>query len=154
MTVRFILFGALWGVLGGLRLADLPGLVIGAGAATAASLTLLPPTGQRLRLFPSLRIVARFLRQSVIGGFEVGVLALHPRRRLRPCIVTYDPKSLPQGGARNVLRALTSAVPGVMVCGEAPDGALALHCLDGDTPVASAMAADERLLLRASGAVP
>lgn len=147
---RVLFFTGVWLVLAGIDLEDLPGLIIGVGGATLASFALMPPSSHRLRLLPALRLAIRFLAQSVIGGVEVGVRALHPRRPLKPCIQTY-PSLLPPGPALNMLRALTSAVPGVIVCGSRPGGRIVVHCIDDDTPVDEALAMDEALLLGATG---
>lgn len=148
--LRIVLFASVWVVLAGADPADWPGMLLAVVAATATSLALLPPTTVRVRPLALLRLAARFARQSLLGGIDVGWRALHPRRPMRPGLRVHASR-LPPGTARNVLRAFASAVPGVLPCGETEAGALIVHCLDDSEAVDGVLAADEALFCRLIG---
>jgi multicomponent Na+:H+ antiporter subunit E len=130
--------------------ADLPvGLVAVAGAAWA-SLRLLPPQRSRFRLMTLGALAASFLRQSVVSGTDVAWRAFNATLRVRPGFVAC-PLRLPPGGARSAFCALSSLMPGTLPTGTDERGALLVHCLDVDQPVAANLAAEERLFIRAVG---
>jgi multicomponent Na+:H+ antiporter subunit E len=120
-----------------------------AGAATWASLRLLPPSPRRLRLGALLALGLRFLWQSVVAGWDVARRALDPRLPVRPGFRTY-PVGFPPGPGRNLFRTLTSLLPGTVPAGDR-GGALLYHCLDTEQPVTSQLAAEEAALVRALG---
>jgi multicomponent Na+:H+ antiporter subunit E len=149
-VLRFAGFFAAWLTLGKNGPVD---LLVGLGAALAAawaSLRLLPPGAWRLRPLPLLRLAARFLRQSIVGGADVAWRALAPRMPLRVGTVAY-PVRLPAGLPRNAFNTLASVVPGTLPCGPNEDGACVIHCLDVDEPVLQQMRAEEELLGEALG---
>lgn len=150
VLVRLMIFGLIWVILADPVVEDWPGMAVGVLAATATSLALLPPTTARMRPLTLLRLAGRFARQSLLGGLDVGWRALHPRMPMRPGLRLHDSR-LPPGNARNVLRALASAVPGVLPCGETETGVLIVHCLDDAEEVDATLAADEGLFLRLIG---
>ncbi|TVQ57882.1 MAG: sodium:proton antiporter [Rhodobacteraceae bacterium] len=150
---RALLAVGLWGVVAGLRIEDWPGAAVGVIGATLVSLALTPPSPRRLRPVAALRVAARFLRLSVIGGLDVGWRALHPRMPMRPRLSARR-SALAPGPARDLMRAFTSAVPGVLACGVRDDGALILHCLDGEAEDDAALDVDERLIACALGSGP
>jgi multicomponent Na+:H+ antiporter subunit E len=142
---------ALWLILvGGPDPADRPAGVIALAAATWASLRLLPPGGARLRPIALARLVLRFLRQSIVAGVDVAWRALDPQLPLRPGFVIYQ-AHLPPGPALNAFCALTSLAPGTLPAGSDDSNGIIVHCLDVGQPVASHLAADEKLLTRALG---
>jgi len=148
---RGLAFVALWLILvGGRNPADRPAIVVAVVAATWASLRLLPPGRARLSPIAFVRFVLRFLRQSIVAGTDVAWRALHPRLPVRPGFVIYRPH-LPPGPALDAFCAMTSLAPGTLPAGPDDSGAIVVHCLDVGQPVASHLAADEELFIRALG---
>lgn len=150
VLLRLLLFALIWVILAGAVVEDWPGMAIAVLAATVTSLALLPPTTARLRPLTLFRLAGRFARQSLLGGLDVGWRALHPRMPMQPGLRHYRSRLQP-GTARNVLRALASAVPGVLPCGETGTGGLIVHCLDDAEEVDVTLATDEALFLRLIG---
>jgi multicomponent Na+:H+ antiporter subunit E len=95
-------------------------------------------------------LALRFVRQSVVSGAEVAWRALNPRLQLRPGFAIY-PLHLPPGGARSAFCALSSLLPGTLPTGTDENGALLVHCLDVDQPIAAILAAEEALFIRVLG---
>ena len=151
VLLRALAFLVLWLILvGGADPADRPAGIFALATATWASLRLLPPGGVRPSPVALARLVLRFLRQSIVAGADVAWRALDPRLPLRPGIVIY-PTHLPPGPASDAFCALTSLAPGTLPAGANDSGAIVVHCLDVGQPVASHLAADERLLALALG---
>jgi multicomponent Na+:H+ antiporter subunit E len=86
----------------------------------------------------------------VVSGTDVAWRALDPNLSLRPGFVAY-PLRLPPGGARSAFCALSSLLPGTLPTGVDENGALLVHCLDVDQPVAANLAEEETLFMRALG---
>jgi multicomponent Na+:H+ antiporter subunit E len=149
-TLRAIGFLSLWLVLSGAHIADLPAAAVAIGAATWTSLRLLPPGAWRLSPVALAEFVLRFLRQSIVAGVDVAWRALDPRLPLRPGFVAYRLR-IAAGPARNAFCDLSSLLPGTLPAGSDDSGALLVHCLDVDQPVAAQMAAEEALLIRVFG---
>jgi multicomponent Na+:H+ antiporter subunit E len=130
---------------------DLAVGLFAASMAAWASLRLLPTRhGGRLRWGALLRLVARFLWQSVVAGIDVSRRAFDPRLPLRPGFVAYKAQTSP-GTTRAVFGALTSLIPGTLSVGTGADGSMVYHCLDKSQPIAAGLARDEALLLRLRG---
>jgi multicomponent Na+:H+ antiporter subunit E len=91
-----------------------------------------------------------FLRQSAISGLEVAWRAFDPRLSLRPGFVVC-PLRLPSGGKRSAFCALSSLLPGTLPTGFGANGAMIVHCLDTERPVAASFAAEETLFIKAAG---
>lgn len=144
---RAMLFLAFWLMSAGYRPADLPVGLFAAAVATWTSLKLLPPTSVQLRLQSLVTFSLHFLRQSVTSGVEVARLAFSPRLPLRPGFVVY-PCRLRSAGERAAFCALSSLLPGTLPTGTDENGALLIHCLDIDQPVAANLAAEEALFTR------
>jgi multicomponent Na+:H+ antiporter subunit E len=148
---RVAIILALWLVLiGGPDPADRPAGLLAILTATWVSLHLLPPRAWRVSPTALLSLVLRFLAQSITGGCDVAWRALTPRGRLRPGLVSY-PTRFSSGPMLTALCTLASLAPGTLAAGANASGAIAVHCLDVDQPVAAALAADERLLADALG---
>jgi multicomponent Na+:H+ antiporter subunit E len=143
----FLIF---WVVMAGLEPADLAVGVIAALIATAVSLQLLPARDTRMAPLAMARLIARFLRQSLVAGFDVAWRALDPRLPLRPGFILYRSR-LPAGPMRDAFCTMTSLLPGTLPAGAAPDGALLVHCLDVDAPVAEQLAREEQRFTQAFG---
>ena len=145
--LRGIGFLVFWVLLSGGDPADLAVGIFAAGAATWASLRLLPPTNGRLRPLALARLALRFLVQSVVAGADVARRALHPRLPLRPGFVVY-PTRLPEGPARQAFASLMSLLPGSLPAGADAAGGMLIHCLDTGQPVTAQLAEEEALFGR------
>jgi multicomponent Na+:H+ antiporter subunit E len=137
-------------MVSGPSLADLPVGLAAVAAATWLSLRLLPAGKSRPRPIFLAALALRFVRQSVVSGTDVAWRALDPNLSLRPGFVAY-PLRLPPGGARSAFCALSSLLPGTLPTGVDENGALLVHCLDVDQPVAANLAEEETLFMRALG---
>jgi multicomponent Na+:H+ antiporter subunit E len=140
----------MWLMVSGPSLADLPVGLAAVAAATWLSLRLLPAGESRPRPVFLAALALRFVRQSVVSGTDVAWRALDPNLSLRPGFVAY-PLRLPPGGARSAFCALSSLLPGTLPTGVDENGALLVHCLDVDQPVAANLAEEEALFMRALG---
>ena len=149
-AVRALGLLALWILLIGTDPADLAIGVPTAVLATFASLRSMPPSGGRARVGALAAIALRLPFQSLAAGFDVAWRALHPRLPLRPGVVLH-PLRLPPGLARDAFCALTSVVPGTVPSGLDARGALVVHCIDLEQPVAQQLAANEARVARALG---
>ena len=130
--------------------ADLPVGLAAVAGATWTSLRVLPPQASRFKLVSLAALLANFLRQSVVSGTDVAWRALNPRLKLKPGFVAC-PLRLPEGGERSAFCALSSLMPGTLPTGTNDEGALLVHCLDIEQPVAANFKAQERLFIRAVG---
>jgi multicomponent Na+:H+ antiporter subunit E len=148
---RLAAFVALWLILiGGPDPADRPAGIVAVVAATWASLRLLPSSAARFSPLAFVGLTLRFLRQSMVAGWDVAWRALDPRRPLQPGFVVY-PSHLPRGPALSAFCMLTSLAPGTLPAGANESGAIVVHCLDPGPSVAFQLAADERLLAQVLG---
>jgi multicomponent Na+:H+ antiporter subunit E len=145
-VARGLGYFALWMVLIGFDPTDLLVGLVAAGAATWASVYLLPPGEFRLRLAGLPRYGLRFLWQSVVAGVDVARQAFAPRQSLRPGLVSYCPH-YPRGARRNAFASLTSLLPGTLVLCDEPER-LTYHCLDDRQPLVEQLAAEEDALSR------
>jgi multicomponent Na+:H+ antiporter subunit E len=143
------LFG-FWLVLTGAEVGDLAAGLVAAGAATWASLRLMPAQDWNLRPIMLGKFVLHFLHQSVVAGTDVALRALDPRLPLRPGFVVYQAQ-LPSGTKRNTFRAIMSMLPGTLPCGPAEGNGLTIHCLDVTQPAAEQLAAEEALWMQTVG---
>lgn len=149
---RTVGFFGFWLVLTGADTGDLAAGLIAAGAATWASLRLMPAQQWSLRPIRLAGYVLHFLRQSVVAGIDVAWRALDPRLRLRPGFVVYQTQ-LPPGTMREAFCAIVSLMPGTLPCGSEGNG-LTIHCLDVTQPVAEQLAEEEALCVQTLGGVP
>ena len=150
--VRWALFLVFWVALIGFSLSALVVGVVAAAGATWASLYLLPPGPQRVRLLPLVALLPRFLWQSLVAGWDVARRAFDPRLPLRPGFVAYRSGYAP-GHLRNTFATISSLMPGTLPCGE-NEGELIFHCLDVGQPVLEQLAAEEKALARVLEEVP
>jgi multicomponent Na+:H+ antiporter subunit E len=150
---RAACFFTFWLILYGVKSADLPIGIIAAIIATWASRRLLPPGRSGLRPIPLVRLVLRFLRQSIVAGIDVAWRALDPRMPVRPGFVIYQ-SHFPVGPMRNTFCTMTGLLPGTLPCGSNENGDLVIHCLDVSQPVLEQLAAEEVALHRVLGGAP
>ena len=144
---RLALFMAFWLMIAGYAAADLPVGLAAAALATWASLRLMPAGPTRVRLLPLASLALHFFRQSVLAGTQVALLAFRPSMPIHPGFIAYSTRLEP-AGARNAFCVLSSLLPGTLPAGSNEDGALAIHCLDVDQPVAEELAEEEGLFLQ------
>lgn len=148
--VRAGVFFCFWVIMAGTKPADLAAGLIAALIATAVSLMLLPPGQGRIRPLLLGVLALRFLRQSVVAGFDVAWRALHPRLPLRPGFVVHE-SQLPVGPARDAFCTMTSLLPGTLPTDVTGSDGILIHCLDTGLPVTAQLAAEEGLFDRALG---
>ncbi len=142
--VRWGLSLVFWGALIGLSPGVLAVGVVAAGIATWASLQLLPPGPQRVRLGALIALLPRFLWQSLLAGWQVARLAFSPKPQLRPGFVSFR-SAYPPGHLRNTFATIASLMPGTLPCGES-ETEIVFHCLDVDQPILSELAEEEAVL--------
>jgi multicomponent Na+:H+ antiporter subunit E len=148
VLARALLYFGVWIVIDqSAKPANLVFGVLAAGAATWASLRLLPPSAGRVRLGVLLTLLPRFLWQSLVAGVDVARRAFSPRLPLAPGFVDY-PARLPRGTARNAFELISSLMPGSLATGETA-AAIEYHCLDASLPVIEQLAAEEQSYARA-----
>jgi multicomponent Na+:H+ antiporter subunit E len=153
LPARAAFFLAFWLILYGVKSADLLIGIIAAIIATWASRRLIPPGRGRLRPIPLVRLVLRFLRQSIVAGIDVAWRALDPRMPLRPGFVIYQSR-FPVGPMQNTFCTMTGLLPGTLPCGSDENGDLVIHCLDVSQPVLEQLAAEEAVLRQVLGGAP
>jgi multicomponent Na+:H+ antiporter subunit E len=142
--VRWALLLLFWSALIGLSPAALAVGVVAAGIATWASLQLLPPGPQGVRLGALIVLLPRFLWQSLLAGWQVARLAFSPRLRLSPGFVSFR-SAYPPGHLRNTFATIASLMPGTLPCGES-ETEIVFHCLDVGQPVLAELAEEEAAL--------
>lgn len=132
---RVVLFTCLWWILAEGRF---DGWLLGGIAvafATWASVRLWPARAHRLRLFALPGFLTFFLANSVLGGWQVALMALRGRTALRPAFLDL-PLNLPDGAPQILLTNLLGLMPGTVGV-ELADNRLRLHVLDERLPVAT-----------------
>lgn len=150
--VRWFLFLVFWSALIGLSFSALTVGVIAAAGATWASLRLLPPGPQHVRLGALVVLLPRFLWQSLLAGWDVARRAFDPRLPLRPGFVAF-PSAYAPGHLRNTFATISSLMPGTLPCGESGDEII-FHCLDVGQPILEQLAAEEKVLARVFDEAP
>ena len=147
-AVRALLYFGLWLIIDqSAAPANLVFGVLAAAAATWLSLKLLPPPTGQVLLSKLLRLLPRFLWQSLVAGIDVARRAFDPRLPLKTGFVDY-PVQLPRGSARNAFELISSLMPGSVPTAET-ESSIEYHCLDTDQPVVEMMAAEERVYAQA-----
>lgn len=125
---RLAFFAVLWWLLNG---GDPRSWVVGGPvvlAATALSLRLRPEQSWRWRLAGVPPMAWCFLRESVLGGFDVACRALARSLPLNPGLLRFN-THLPAGSARLFFAGLINLLPGTLVLGIEEDE-LQVHALD------------------------
>ncbi|HMO45820.1 MAG TPA: Na+/H+ antiporter subunit E [Rubrivivax sp.] len=141
-ATRALLYFGVWIVID--QSAKPANLLFGAAATVAAtwvSLKLLPPDSGRVRIGKLVLLWPRFLRQSLVAGWDVARRAFAPGLPLRPGFVDYAPQ-LPRGSARNAFELVSSLLPGSVPSAE-NEALIEYHCLDTQQPLAEQLAAEE-----------
>lgn len=140
----------LWSTLIGFDVADaVAGAVISLVAARV-SLGLLPSGALRVRPGGAIALALHLVGQAIFAGADIARRALAPSLPIRPGFVAY-PTRLQSGLARDLFAATTSLLPGTLPSGNDEDGALIVHCVDIDRPLAEQLAHDEARAARAFG---
>jgi multicomponent Na+:H+ antiporter subunit E len=148
-AMRWVGYLALWIALIGVDPLDLVVGGFAAAVATWASLRLLPPGAQPVRLAALPGLALRFLWQSVSAGIDVARRAFLPSMPLQPGFIEYR-TGYRRGPSRNVFASITSLLPGTLVVRDDEQGLL-YHALDLSQPVADQLAAEETAV---SGSLP
>jgi multicomponent Na+:H+ antiporter subunit E len=138
---------ALWVVLMGWAPDQLLFGALTAAVAAWISLKLLPAGTLRIRFWPLLALVPRFLWQSVVAGVDVARRAFDPRLPLAPGFIVYRSRN-PPGTARTVFTSYSSLLPGTVPCGEI-EGGVVYHCLDVGQPIVEQLGIEEDRLVQA-----
>jgi multicomponent Na+:H+ antiporter subunit E len=143
VLARALLYLGVWIVIDqSAKPANLAVGVAATAAATWVSLRLLPPDAGRVRVGVLLRLLPRFLWQSLVAGIDVARRAFAPGMPLAPGFVDY-PVKLPRGSARNAFELISSLLPGSVPTDET-DTTVEYHGLDISQPVVEQLAAEER----------
>ena len=150
--VRGALFLLFWSALIGISRSSLAVGLLAAAAATWASLHLLPPGPQRVRLWPLATLMPRFLWQSLRAGWDVARRAFDPRLPLRPGFVAFRSAHGP-GHLRNTFATISSLMPGTLPCDENGEE-IVFHCLDIGQPILEQLSAEEKVLARVLDEAP
>lgn len=148
---RALVYFVLWIVLlGGIGFAD---AIVGAIASLAASrlsLGLRPERPGSARLLLLGALIARFLRDSLVAGFDVARRAFAPALPLRTGYVAYA-AATPPGDDRSLFTDITSLMPGSLPAGVDSSGSILFHCLDTSQPVVEQLSDYETRLANALG---
>jgi len=150
VLLRAVGFLALWLVLAGAHLADIPAAVVAVGLATWVSLRLSPPSARGISLAGLAGLLVRFPGQSLVAGIDVARRAFSPAVPLNVGTVGYTPR-LPPGPARDAFTAYASLMPGTLPLPTEDGSAFLIHCLDRDQPAAAQLAEDEARFMRMLG---
>jgi len=124
LTARAFVFAILWAVL-----SDGDGWGIGIPVvliATAATWRASPATG--LSITGLLRFLPYFFWNSLRGGLDVAVRALHPALPINPALTDYDLR-LASTAARIVMANTVTLLPGTL-CAELTGDVLRVHVLN------------------------
>ena len=142
-AVRALLFFGLWLIIDqSAKPSNLAFGLLATAGATWTSLWLLPPETGRVRIFVLLRLLPRFLWNSLVAGVDVARRAFSPSLPLAPGFVDY-PVGLPRGSARNAFELISSLLPGSVPTDET-EAVIEYHCLDVRQPVVEQLALEER----------
>jgi multicomponent Na+:H+ antiporter subunit E len=147
---RALLFALLWWALAEGRH---DGWLFGGAAviaATWASALLRPPSQNRIRLAQLPSFIGYFLANSVLGGWQVALMALRGRSALQPGFLDVA-LDLPAGAPQILLTNTLCLMPGTLGV-ELAGGRLRIHVLDGRLPVAAQTRALERRIAVLFGA--
>ena len=125
---------------------------VAVAAASWASIKLLPPSNQPVRLAGLIGFLRFFLWNSLLGGMQVAGMALRGRAALQPGLIEL-PVTLPPGGARTLLVNALGLMPGTLSV-DLDDTSLRLHVLDERLPVVAEARALEASIAGLFGNVP
>lgn len=130
---RILVFSILWWILSEGTFREWPLIVLAVLAASVASLALVPAGLWKCRPMGLLRFLAYFLKEAVLGGFDVARRALSPSMPLKPGFVEYQ-HSLAE--TPSVLFAWSiSLLPGTSSV-QLRKNSVTVHVLDQENPVA------------------
>jgi multicomponent Na+:H+ antiporter subunit E len=140
----------LWSTLIGFGLTDSIAGALTSLVAARSSLWLLPRGTLRVRPGGAITLALHLAGQAIGAGIDIARRALAPSLPIQPGFIAY-PTRLPAGLARDLFAATTSLLPGTLPSGNDHDGALLVHCVDVDRPLAAKLAHDEARAARAFG---
>jgi multicomponent Na+:H+ antiporter subunit E len=149
LLLRTLLFVVLWWILAEGRVDGwmLGGIAV--AAASWASIRLLPPGKQPIRLAGLIGFLGFFLWNSLRGGMQVAGMALRGRAALRPAIIEMT-VALPPGGARILLANVLGLMPGTLSV-DLDGTSLRLHVLDERLPIVAETRALEAVIAKMFG---
>ena len=151
VLLRIAGFAGIWWLLtggdGGSWLVGIPVVLL----TLMTSLSLSPPPSLRISPTGALLFFGFFLAQSIKGGLQVALIALHPRMDVQPTELDV-PLRLAHGPGQLLLAGTISLMPGTLAVG-IEDGRLHLHVLDRRIAAESELRATEARIARMIGEV-
>jgi len=112
--------------------------------AGAVSVMMSPASKVKMRIIPGFRYLGYFLYNSVVGGLDVAIRALHPKMPLSPGFVACSLR-LPGDSHRALLADTVSLLPGTLSAG-LENEVVILHVLDVTQPVVEEVRKIEQLI--------
>ena len=107
-------------------------IVAGSTIAIAAMMGVaLSEPRPRLRLLAALRFIPFFLRESIVGGWDVATRAVKGRAALSPGLVRFRMRLEPGSAPATFLTGVVSLIPGTLCC-DVQAGFLLVHVVDLD----------------------
>ncbi|TVR97792.1 MAG: cation transporter [Rhodospirillales bacterium] len=143
---RSALFVAVWWVLARDLVSAWWVAPIAVGAALLVSLMTAPPAAPPLSITGLIRFVPFFAWQSIRGGIDVVLRALHPRLPIAPGFIDYTTR-LPPGRAVAWFALTISLLPGSLTA-RVEGQRLVVHVLDARQPVLRMLAGVEERVQR------
>lgn len=149
ILIRSVLFGLLWLVIADGRIDEPLLVVLIVAASVGSSLWLWSPGRSGLRWMRIIWFAPYFVRQSVLGGWDVARRALAPSLPVTPGFVDL-PLRLQSFEARVVLTWIVSLLPGTASV-RLTDDRLLVHALDTGSPNEARLTELERRVGRIFG---
>jgi len=115
--------------------------------ALITSITLVPP--MRLVWYECIKFVPFFLKNSLIGGIDVGWRAFHPQLPISPVLIEY-PLRLPPGPSQVFMANAVNLLPGTLSAA-LDDNTLKVHVLDSQKNFISELEEVEHHIARIFG---
>jgi multicomponent Na+:H+ antiporter subunit E len=143
---RILAFYVVWVLLAGTGTAELLAGIPAAAISGWLSWKLLPGHAWRWRPAGVVKLCGLLLRDSVVAGVEVALMAFRPRLRMNQGIASHRTR-LPEGGMRAFFNTYNSLMPGTLAVESKDADTLQFHCLDLDAPVHEVLTRYETLLL-------
>lgn len=132
---RSILLVLLWGILTEGHSESWNVGLIAIILALVSSFILFPSGSSGFSFIGLVRFLVFFLSQSLRGGIQVAMIALHPRLDLHPVVQLIHPR-LPKGISRIILISILNLLPGTLSVKMSSEN-IHMHILDGRRSVES-----------------